>query len=156
MTATRGNCLPSKADHRQKKKQNEPKKCFLLEIIEIARKNEQPSTSDANIEESVPTTREVILEAQLDLANREVKDLEGKLQYKGMQYLSPGLTKMSYEWRRGLPTKTVFDIVVNFALRFKDSINYFAGWNVRLISFEDHIFITLMRVQQNYTNLLLA
>lgn len=104
----------------------------------------------------MPTTREVILEAQLDLASREVKDLEGTLEYKGMQYLSPGLTKMPYEWRRGLPTKTVFDIVVNFALRFKDSINYFAGWFVELISFEDLIFITLMRVQQNHTNLLLV
>jgi len=27
----------------------------------------------------------------------------------------------------GLPTKEVFDIVVRHALRFKDSINYFAG-----------------------------
>lgn len=67
--------------------------------------------------------------------------------------LSPGLTKMSYEWRSGLPTKTVFDIVVNYALRFKDSINYFAVWNVELISFEDQIFITLMKVRQNYRNL---
>jgi len=44
-------------------------------MIDTARKNEQPSTSDADIEESVPTTREVILEAQLDLANRELRVL---------------------------------------------------------------------------------
>lgn len=50
-------------------------------MIETARKNEQPSTSDADIEESVSTTREVILVAQLDLANREVKDLEGKVKF---------------------------------------------------------------------------
>ena len=28
----------------------------------------------------------------------------------------------------GLPAKEVFHIVVNHALRFKDSVNYFAGW----------------------------
>ena len=56
----------------------------------------------------------------------------------------------------GLPTKKVFDIVVNYALRFKDCISYFAGWNVELISFEDQIFISLMKARQNYTNLHLA
>lgn len=56
----------------------------------------------------------------------------------------------------GLPTKEVFEIVVRYALRFKDSINYFAGWTVESISFEDQIFITLMKVKQNYTNLHLA
>ena len=137
----------------KKKKQNEPKKCSLLEMIETARKNEQPSTSDADIEESVSTTREVILEAQLDLANREVKDLEGKVKYKGMRYTVAGLQEDVIRMETGLPTKKVFDIVVNYALRFKDSISYFAGWNVELISFEDQIFITLMKVRQNYTNL---
>ncbi|XP_068732575.1 uncharacterized protein [Montipora capricornis] len=56
----------------------------------------------------------------------------------------------------GLPTKEVFNIVVHHALRFKDSVNYFAGWNVEAISFEDQIFITLMKVRQNYTQLHLA
>lgn len=46
----------------------------------------------------------------------------------------------------GLPTKEVFNIVVNHAIRFKDSVNYFAGWNVESISFEDQIFVTLMKV----------
>ena len=135
MTVTRRNCLPSKGDHRQrKKKKNEPKKCSLLKMIDTARKNEQPSTSGGDIEESVPTTREVILEAQLDLANRELKDLEGKLQYKGMRYTVAGLEEDVIRMETGLPTKKVFDIVVNYALRFKDSISYFAGWNVELIS----------------------
>lgn len=43
----------------------------------------------------------------------------------------------------GLPTKDVFHIVVNYTIRFKQSINYFAGWRVESISFEDQIFITL-------------
>lgn len=49
----------------------------------------------------------------------------------------------------GLPTKAVLNIAVNHALRFKDSVNYFAGWNVESISFEDQIFITLMKMRQN-------
>ena len=140
----------------KKKKENEPKKCSLLEMIDTARKNEQPSTFEADIEESVPTTREVILEAQLDQAKRELKDLEGKLQYKGMRYTVARLEEDVIRMETGLPTKKVFDIVVNYTLRFKDSISYFAGWNVQLISFEDQIFITLMKVRQNYTNLHLA
>jgi len=55
-----------------------------------------------------------------------------------------------------LPTKEVFDILVEYALRFKDSINYFYAWKVNTISFEDQIFITLMKVRQNYTSLHLA
>lgn len=77
---------------------------------------------------------EVILKAQLDLANREVKEFEGKLQYKGMRYTVAGLDEDVIRMETGLPTKTVFDIVVNYALRFKYSINYFAGWNVELMS----------------------
>ena len=41
-------------------------------------------------------------------------------------------------------------------MRFKDSINYFAGWTVESITFEDQIFITVMKVKQNYTNMHLA
>ena len=55
-----------------------------------------------------------------------------------------------------LPTKEVFDILVEYALRLKDSINYFYAWKVNTISFEDQIFITLMKVRQNYTSLHLA
>ena len=39
----------------------------------------------------------------------------------------------------GLPTKEIFNIVVKYAYRFKDPINYFSGWKVESISFEDQI-----------------
>ena len=55
-----------------------------------------------------------------------------------------------------LSTKDTFNIVVKRALRFKDSVNYFAGWKVESISFEAQIFIPLMKVRQNYTQLHLA
>ena len=56
----------------------------------------------------------------------------------------------------GLPTREVFDIVVNHALRFKDSITHFSGWKVESITFEDQIFMTLMKIRRSYTNLHLA
>jgi len=48
----------------------------------------------------------------------------------------------------GLPTREVFDIAVNHALRFKDSITYFSGWKVESITFEGQIFITVMKIRQ--------
>ena len=56
----------------------------------------------------------------------------------------------------GLPTKQVFDVVVLYTLRFKDSIIYFHGWKVESITFEDQIIITLIKIRQNYTNLHIA
>ena len=53
----------------------------------------------------------------------------------------------------GLPTKEVFNIVVKHALRFKDDINYFSDWKVESINFDDQIFINLMKLRQNYSNL---
>lgn len=56
----------------------------------------------------------------------------------------------------GLPTKDVFDIVVGYVSRFKGDINYYVGWKVDSITLEDQVFITLMKLKHNYTNLHLA
>ena len=56
----------------------------------------------------------------------------------------------------GLPTKEVFNIVVDYAADFKDTIAYYYGLAVECISFEEQIFITLMKIKQNYKNLQLA
>lgn len=53
----------------------------------------------------------------------------------------------------GLPTKEVFKIVVRHDSNFKDSINYFRGWKVESVIFEDQIFIALMKVRKNDTDL---
>ena len=53
----------------------------------------------------------------------------------------------------GLPTKEVFKIVVRHDSNFKDSINYFRGWKVESVIFEDQIFIALMKVRKNETDL---
>ena len=53
----------------------------------------------------------------------------------------------------GLPNKQIFSIVVNYVRRFSAEINYFYGWKVERILLEDQVFITLMKLRQNYTNL---
>ena len=138
----------------KRKKNSESKVQSLSQMIEIARKNEQPSVADT--EQNVQTTQEIILEAELDFANRELKELNQTVQYKRNKYTVSALEGDVIRMETGLPTKEVFNIVVNHALRFKDSVNYFAGWNIESISFEDQIFITLMKMRQNYTQLHLA
>ena len=66
----------------KKKKKYEEKRKTLCEIIENARINEQPSTK----EENPRTTQDVILEAMLDVADREIKILEEKSDYKTKRY----------------------------------------------------------------------
>lgn len=127
----------------------------IAELVELAQKNEPPSLENDN-EKKTKSTQEVILEAELDLAKRELENLEGRLNYKNRCYTVTELPGDVIRMETGLPTKEVFDIVVRHASRFKDSINYFGGWKVESITFEDQIFITLMKVRQNYTNLHLA
>ena len=37
----------------------------------------------------------------------------------------------------GLPNKDIFQIVVSYVERFKDSVNYFYNWKVECLSLED-------------------
>ena len=53
----------------------------------------------------------------------------------------------------GRLTKEVFNFVVTHPIRFKTFINYFLGWKVESITFQDQIFIFYMEMRQNYTNL---
>ena len=65
------------------------------------------------------------------------------------------LPQMFFVWKLDYQQE-VFQIVVNYASRFKDSLSYYAGWRVESIIFEDQILITLMKLRQNYTNLHIA
>ena len=56
----------------------------------------------------------------------------------------------------GLPDRAIFDILVGYTGKFKESINYYSGWKVLGVSFEDQILMTLMKLRQNYTHLHLA
>ena len=100
-----------------------------------------------------PSTSEIILEAELDLAQRELEQQREAAQYQRTHYPASTLTTDVLRMETGLPTKEVFQIVVNYASRFKDSLSYYAGWKVESIIFEDQMLITLMKLRQNYTNL---
>lgn len=140
----------------QKKKKIESQQT-LQEMIEAARKKEElEQGTSGSVERLESTRKEVILEAELEQAKREMIDQKGKNDYVQKHYTVSTLSEEVLKMETGLPTKEVFQIVVNYAARFKQSINYFAGWRVQSISFEDQIFITLMKVRQNYTNLHLA
>ena len=85
--------------------------------------------------------------------------MQEKENYTQQHYTVSGLNAVVLRMETGLPTKEVFNIVVLHALRFKDFIVYYSGWKVQCvesINFEDQIFITLMKLRQNYTNLHLA
>ena len=125
-------------------------------MIEAARKKEEFEQGTSDNLERPESTREVILEAELEQAKREIIDQKEKNDYIKKHYTVSTLSEDVLKMETGLPTREVFHIVVNYADRFKQSINYFAGWRVQSISFEDQIFITLMKVRQNYTNLHLA
>ena len=103
-----------------------------------------------------PPASQVILEAELHFAKNELKEKDKALKYHCAHYSVSKLSEEVIRMETGLPTKEVFSIVVNHAARFKDSLAYHAGWRVECISLEDQIFIVLMKLRQNYTNLHLA
>jgi len=97
-----------------------------------------------------------VLEAELDLLRRELDNCQESAKYQATHYSVSNLSVNVVRMETGLPTREVFNIVVNYAARFQDSILYYLGWKVDTISFEDQIFLTLMKLRQNYTNLHLA
>jgi len=126
-------------------------------MVAEAIKGQHQSPWDDSLQEMCnTTTQEIILEAELNQAKEELKNMQEKESYKQKHYTVSGLSAEVLRMETGLPTKEVFNIVVLHALRFKDSINYFSGWKVESINFEDQILITLMKLRQNYTNLHLA
>lgn len=134
----------------KKKKQSAPVKEDVVKE-DMVRKQEE-----VTLEELKPPTDKIILEAELDLAKRQMKQQECNAQYQRSHYSASTLSADVIRMETGLPTKEVFQIVVNYASRFRDSMSYYAGWKVESMLFEDQILITLMKLRQNYTNLHLA
>ena len=72
-----------------------------------------------------------------DQVKKELADVQAREYYWKKSYTISRLTAEVTRMETGLPTREVFDIVVNHALRFKDSITHFSGWKVESITFED-------------------
>jgi len=93
------------APERIKRKNSKPGKQSLQEVIENARRKEQPSQVEGH-EINPGTTHEIFQEAELELAKRELKELEAKAKYvqnKMLQNLV--MMCMVLEWRQALQQK---------------------------------------------------
>ena len=102
------------------------------------------------------STEQIILEVELDLTKQELKYHNETKHYQRAHYSVSALSAEVIRMETGQPTKDLFNIVVDYAAKFKHSIPYYAGWKVESITFQDQIFITLMKIRQNCTNLHLA
>lgn len=67
----------------------------------------------------------------------EIIDLKEKIGYLKNYYIVFILNEDVLKMEIGFLIRDVFNIVVSYIERFKDEINYFVGWRVELIRFED-------------------
>jgi hypothetical protein len=103
-----------------------------------------------------PSTQQVILETEVDVLKHELARCQETSHYQRTHYTVAKISAEVLRMETGLPTVEIFNIVVDYAASFKDSICYYAGWRVDAFSFEDQMFLTLMKLRQNYTNLHIA
>lgn len=142
--------FPSPSDGKPPKKRRREEKSAEPTVREIVEAHKAKQQKSAEIK--IPTSQ-IILQAELDCVRNDLKQQEQTAQYNRSRYTASSLSSEALRKETGLPTKEVFQIVVQYAARFKDSMVYYAGWRVESISFEDQVFITLMKLRQNYTNL---
>ena len=74
-----------------------------------------------------------------------MKELSKKILVQKKKYTLSKLEGNFIRMATGLLTKEVFNIAVTHSIRFKASINYFVGWKVESITFQDQIFIILWK-----------
>ncbi|XP_044168130.1 uncharacterized protein LOC114973302 [Acropora millepora] len=118
--------------------------------------NEEKIILPSKLDDQAAKVENIILEAKLENKQRELEETKQKEKYARKCYTVANLSDRVICMETGLPNKDIFQIVVSYVERFKDSVNYFYNWKVECLSLEDQIFITLMKLRQNYTNLHLA
>ncbi|KAL9983117.1 hypothetical protein ACROYT_G005247 [Oculina patagonica] len=97
----------------------------------------EESTDSRTDEEKVASASQTILEAELDCLKKELRELKEQQVYQRTRYSVAAMDSEVLRMETGLPTKDVFQIVVNYISRFKDNINYYYGWRVDSIKLED-------------------
>ena len=98
----------------------------------------------------------VVLQIELETVRRELEDLKLQNKYQRERYSVANLSDAVIRMETGLPNRQIFEIVVGYVRRFEGSISYYLGWKVDCLKLEDQVFLTLMKVRQNYTNLHLS
>lgn len=95
----------------------------IQDMVRVLKERNEPSI-DACAEEdaSKPPTGQVILQAELDFATRELQELKKNINYKRTHYTVSSIDTETLRMETGLPTKEVFDIVVRHVNRFTDHI----------------------------------
>ena len=114
-------------------------------------------SSDTWDERSSTATEQIISEAEIKLCKAGAKLSRGHHAVSAKKHYSVSiLSSEVIRMENGLPKREIFTIVVDYTATFKDSNSYYCGWKVESITFEDQIFITLLKLRLNYTNLHLA
>ena len=109
-----------------------------------------------NVDSPTRPDEKVLLQIELDSVKRELEKESAGNSYYRERYSVKNLSDDVVRMETGLPNRQIFDIVVGYVRRFEDFLNYFAGWKVDCLTLEDQVFMALMKVRQNYTNLHLA
>ena len=135
-----------------KKEEKSTTQTIAHDMVQALRAKEE----EALPSQEKPSTNQIILEAELNLAKRELEQQNEAAQYQRTHHSASTLTTDVLRMETRLPTRAVFQIVVNYSSRFKESLSYYAGWRFGVNTFEDQILITLMKLRQNYTNLHIA
>ena len=102
-------------------------------LDESAKEQAGPSTSS-----SVDV---IILQSELRTVSEELSTLKRKQEYAKRIYSAHNLKENVLCMETGIPTKKVFWIIVHYAKRFENDINYYLGWKVDDIKFEDQILM---------------
>ena len=103
-----------------------------------------------------PRLQKVIDDAQHEECMMELQTLKEKQQYSRQRYSASQLPDTVLRMETGLPDRAIFLDVVFYVGLFNDSIVYFSGWKVDVLSLEDQVLMTLMKLRKNYTHLHLA
>ena len=106
--------------------------------------------------ETLLSVENTILKAEVRSMETEIVKLKERQQYARQRYTVASQDSEVICMETGLPTREIFQIIVDYVSRFHSSIVYFSGWKVECIELEDQIWLTLMKLKQNYTNLHLA
>lgn len=117
--------------------------------MQIAPKKTTTSTK----EESVLLKNEnAILKKRIE----ELKDEVAKIRrerYRREIYTPANLAGDVFTMESGLPTHSLFNIMVGYVRQFEGEISYVSGRKVDTLTLENQVFMALMKLRQNYTNL---
>lgn len=114
----------TKPTNAKKRKSSNPE--TIEAMVEAFKKRKEiiNETNEADQTQKTPT-EQIILEAELDCARREVEKFNETESYEKSHYTVTSLNEETVRMETGLPTKEVFDIVCRHVNRYKYNISYF-------------------------------